>query len=695
MKKAELIFIPLPGTSHLAPTLEFAKRLTDRDDRISITVLVMKLPFGNDQLTKSLGTNTAASHSTSIRFIDLPQVDDLPPSQLLMTSPASYFSLFTEKHKPHVRNIIRDIIVSSSNNSVRVTGLVVDWAFVSMVDVAIEINLPCYAFSPFNAGYLSLFRYLSTRYDDDRELQSSDSDLIVPGFVNPVPVSVLPPGLFNRDDYIAYFKIVQRLQDVNGIIANTFSELEQYSVNSFSCGGRFPHVYTVGPLLNQIKGPPANNNSDLDGILKWLDDQPECSVVFLCFGTAGSFSPAQVKEIATGLEQSECRFLWSLRVSSPPPHDHQSTTTNGDDLPEGFMERVRGRGMVIRGWAPQAEVLAHKAIGGFVSHCGWNSIMESLWHGVPIVTWPLYAEQHFNAFTLVKELGLSVEIMDSRKDHDDHIVMGDEIARAVRCVMDGDSDIRKKVKEMSGIGRKSTLEGGSSFDSIGQFIESLTANSQSRIRFIDVPEVDPPPMQLPMTSPETYFFVFTEKNTPHVRKIVEDILSDSDSNDDSVRVTGLVTDIGFLRMIDVAIELGLPSYSFLASNIGFLSLMSYLSTRHDHDQMGSVEFQSFLDTELVTLPGFVNPVHVSVMPSGFLNKDSYTIYVQVAHRLKNVNSIIVNTFFELESYALNSFSGGSNSYPPVYTVGPLLDLQVHQANLDNSENSQKNPEMAR
>ncbi|KAI9196446.1 hypothetical protein LWI28_024007 [Acer negundo] len=109
---------------------------------------------------------------------------------------------------------------------------------------------------------------------------------------------------------------------------------------------------------------------------------------------------------------------------------------------DSWRELERERGVMIRGWAPQAEVLAHKAIGGFVSHCGWNSIMESLWHGVPIVTWPLYAEQHFNAFTLVKALRLSVEIMrsDSRKDHDDgddHIVMGDEITRVVRYVMDG------------------------------------------------------------------------------------------------------------------------------------------------------------------------------------------------------------------------------------------------------------------
>ncbi|TXG74355.1 hypothetical protein EZV62_002934 [Acer yangbiense] len=454
MKKVELIFIPFTGISHLGPMLEFASRLMDRDDRISITVLLMKvIPFGS-----SMTESVIASH-LRIRFIDIPQLD-LPPVQLLATSVERYLSVFTEKNTPHIRNIVRDIVSSSSSSSV--TGLVVDWTFLSMIDVANELNLPGYTFSSYSAGFLSLLRYLSTHEDDDiDEFRSSDSDLIVPGFVNPVPVSVLLPGLYNNYGYAALVKQARRLMvmNVKGMIMNTFSELEQYSVNSFS-GGRNPSVYTVGPLL-YLNGQP---NSDLDEgerqkILKWLDDQPESSVVFLCFGTAGSFSPAQVREIATGLEQSEFRFLWSLRAS---PHD----------LPEGFMERIGGRGMIC-GWAPQVEVLAHKAIGGFVSHCGWNSVLESLWYGVPIVTWPLYAEQHFNAFTLVKELGLSVEIRldSSRKDDGDHIVVADEIARAVRRVMEGDSEIRKKVKEMSEIARKSMLHGGSSFDSIRKFID--------------------------------------------------------------------------------------------------------------------------------------------------------------------------------------------------------------------------------
>ncbi|TXG74356.1 hypothetical protein EZV62_002935 [Acer yangbiense] len=443
----------------------------DRDDRISVTVLVMKLPFG-DAINKSL---KASNSDTGIRFVDVDRVD-LPPVQLLITSPESYFSVYAEKNTPHIRNTVTDIMSSShsqysDDDSVSVvTGLVVDFNFIHMIDAAIELGLPSYLFYVSNIGVLSLLKYLSTRHDG-HEFQSSDSDLIIPGFVNPVPVSVLISGLFNKDGYTAYVKHAQRIKDVNGIIVNTFSELEQYSVNSFSGGGRNPPVYTVGPLIN----PKCQPNLDLDEaqgkkILNWLNDQPESSVVFLCFGTVGGFSPRQVKEIATGLEQSECRFLWSLRAS---PLHQSSSTTNVDDLPEGFMERARGRGMIC-GWAPQVEVLAHKAIVGFVSHCGWNSILESLWYGVPIVTWPLYAEQQLNAFRMVKEFGLAVEMrLDSRMydGDDDHLVMADERARAIRCVMDGDNEVRKKVKEMSVFARKSTLEGGSSFNSLGLFID--------------------------------------------------------------------------------------------------------------------------------------------------------------------------------------------------------------------------------
>ncbi|GAY53355.1 hypothetical protein CUMW_148680 [Citrus unshiu] len=215
-------------------------------------------------------------------------------------------------------------------------------------------------------------------------------------------------------------------------------------------------------------------NPDLDEaqyqkIFQWLDDLAESSVVFLCFGSSGSFDVAQVKEIAIGLERSGYNFLWSLRVSSPKDEvsAHRYVTNNGV-FPEGFLERIKGRGMIC-GWVPQVEILAHKAIGGFVSHCGWNSILESLWYGVPIATWPIYAEQQLNAFRMVKELGLALDLrLDYRVGSD--LVMAGDIESAVRCLMDGENKIRKKVKEMAEISRKSLMEGGSSFNSIGQFI---------------------------------------------------------------------------------------------------------------------------------------------------------------------------------------------------------------------------------
>ncbi|XVF46723.1 hypothetical protein PTKIN_Ptkin03bG0051100 [Pterospermum kingtungense] len=123
------------------------------------------------------------------------------------------------------------------------------------------------------------------------------------------------------------------------------------------------------------------------------------------------------------------------------------------------------------------EVLAHKAIGGFVSHCGWNSIQESLWYGVPIVTWPMYAEQQLNAFKMVKELGLAEEMrLDYRRGTSD-VVMADEIEKAVRLVMDGGSEVRKKVKEMSEMAGKAVEEGGSSFSSTGRLIEDMIRNN--------------------------------------------------------------------------------------------------------------------------------------------------------------------------------------------------------------------------
>ncbi|PON63504.1 UDP-glucuronosyl/UDP-glucosyltransferase [Parasponia andersonii] len=159
----------------------------------------------------------------------------------------------------------------------------------------------------------------------------------------------------------------------------------------------------------------------------------------------GCLSGPQVKEIALGLERAGFRFLWSLRVPPRTRLGLPSEYLNLDGaLPSGFLERTArmGLGLVCR-WVPQVTTLAHRAVGGFVSHCGWNSILESLWYGVPIATWPVYAEQQMNAFEMVKELGLAIEIrLDYREGSD--LVLAEEVEKGIKRLMISDNEVKSK-----------------------------------------------------------------------------------------------------------------------------------------------------------------------------------------------------------------------------------------------------------
>ncbi|XP_030447381.2 UDP-glycosyltransferase 71K1-like [Syzygium oleosum] len=466
MKKPELIFIPAPGVGHVISALEFAARLLGHDPRVYITVLAIKAPFNShlDAYTKSL-----VASQPRVTLIDLPHVD-LPPPELLR-SVEHYFTVYIESYIPHVQRVVGEIQRSraGSGSDRSVAGFVLDFFCTSMMDVAAGFSLPSYIYLTSNAHFLGLMFHLPARHDQvGREVRLSDPDLPLPGFTNPVPVSVLPSAVLDGEagGYAAYVKLARRFRDARGIMVNTFKELEPFAVSSFSRGSSDgPAVYAVGPVIDPKGVPdPSLDRAHWEKIREWLDEQPPSSVVFLCFGSMGRFDADQVKEIAAGIERSGHKFLWSLRPESCQ-----------EQLPDGFLERTRGRGVVC-GWTPQVEVLGHAAIGGFVSHCGWNSILESLWHGVPIVTWPIYAEQQLNAFMMVKELGLAEELRLDYKGHGGcgHLVPAEEIERAVERLMGGGAAAtRKKVKEMKEAARKAVKEGGSSYHSIGRLIQDF------------------------------------------------------------------------------------------------------------------------------------------------------------------------------------------------------------------------------
>ncbi|KAI4305637.1 hypothetical protein L6164_028993 [Bauhinia variegata] len=475
MKRAELVFVPAPGISHLVSTVEFARLLINRDERLSITFLVMKRPFDTkvDAYTQSLTSSFAAGR---VRFIDLPghKSDGDKPH------PRSFFTTFIENKKPHVREEVSKLTESNSGpDSPRLAAFVVDMFCTTMSEVANEFGVPTFVFFTSGAAFLGLVLHTNTLRErdnvDSTEFKDSDTELEIPSFANPVPPKVLPALLTDKEWTSFAVNYEKSLKAAKGIIVNSFEELESHAIHSFSDSG-YPIIYPVGPVLS-LKGDYESGSHVKDDVIKWLDDQPESSVVFLCFGSRGAFDGDQVIEIARALEESGVRFLWALR--KPPPKGTMAAPTVYDNLeeilPEGFLDRTAQIGKII-GWAPQLEILAHRAVGGFVSHCGWNSTLESIYFGVPIATWPLYAEQQLNAF-LILELGLGVEIaMDFRVDFmsERNVVLGSEkIVKGIKDLMVEESEIRKKSKEMSEKSRSTLAQGGCSYSYLGKFIDDI------------------------------------------------------------------------------------------------------------------------------------------------------------------------------------------------------------------------------
>ncbi|KAL0444535.1 UNVERIFIED_CONTAM: UDP-glucose flavonoid 3-O-glucosyltransferase 6 [Sesamum latifolium] len=470
---ASLVFVPLPVISHLASAVQTAKLLAERDERLSITILIMKLPM--DAKTSSYINNPPHSR---VNFVQLPQGE--PVSADSSKSPENYVRRFVESQKDLVRDAVADIIKSSSSS--KIAGFVIDMMCPSIIDVANGFGVPSYVYVTFGSAVLGLMFHLQSLRDDHNkdvtEYKNLDVEMSIPTYLKPVPTTVWPSSVFYDDgDHLSF---VKRYREAKGIIVNTFIEFESHQIKTLSNDEKIPPIYPLGPILQGGGGQTDRENPNHREIFEWLDRQPDSSVVFLCFGSQGCLDEDQVKQIAVALENSGHRFLWSLR--KPPPKgkiDFPKEYENPQEvLPEGFLKRTSEIGKVI-GWAPQMTVLSHPAVGGFVSHCGWNSILESVWCGIPMATWPLTVDQQSNAFLLVKEFEMAVEIkMDYRKESG--VIVGAEtIEKAIKLLMEPENGIRVKLRALKEKSRMALMEGGSSHNYLKRFIEDVTDNIYS------------------------------------------------------------------------------------------------------------------------------------------------------------------------------------------------------------------------
>lgn len=466
-----------PAVGNLIPAVEFANLLTKHDPRFFATILFINMPQRPLIQTYAQSRSSSSSSSSNIRFLHLPTLDPPTPDQYQSTF--GFMCSLIQKHKSNVKHAILNLISADSNpnSDVRLAGIFVDMFTTAFIDVADDLRLPSYLFFASPASFLGFSLNLPQLAAESLD---SETEFSVPSFNNPLPRSVLPNLVLKAKDSRDWLSHhAERYTETKGIVINTFQELEPHALHSLSETHSVPPVYPIGPVLD-LEGPARwdPNPAQYDRIMNWLNQQQPSSVVFLCFGSMGSLSIEQVREIAIGLERAGLRFIWALREPPKAQLEDPTDYINPESvLSDGFLQRTAEIGLVC-GWVPQVKILAHKATRGFVSHCGWNSIMESLWYGVPIATWPIYAEQQMNAFQMVKELGLALEIrLDYREGGD--LVCAGAVEEAVRTLMDGCDEIRRKVKEMRDTCRKALVENGSSYKSLVSLVEKLTTNSST------------------------------------------------------------------------------------------------------------------------------------------------------------------------------------------------------------------------
>ncbi|CAJ2664926.1 unnamed protein product [Trifolium pratense] len=459
-KSIHIAVVPGVGYSHLFPILQFSKLLVHHHPYIHITCFIPShgsLSSDSKTILQNLPSN--------INSIFLPPVDskDLPQGVPLEIQ----LQLTLTHSLPSIHQALKSLTLRTP-----FVALIVDSFAIAALDLAKDFNMLSYVYFPSAATTLSTYFYM---FKHDKETSGEyrdlpDQPIQIPGCV-PIHGRDLVDQAQNRssESYKYLLQRIKRFRLVDGILINSFLEIEKGSIEALAEeGSGNPLVYAVGPIIQKGTEASKDDANSLE-CLSWLDKQKPSSVLYVSFGSGGTLSQEQIDELALGLELSNHKFLWVARAPSSLANAAYLSASDVDPLqflPSGFLERTKEQGMVVPSWAPQIQILSHSSVGGFLTHCGWNSTLETMAHGVPLITWPLFAEQRTNAVLLSE--GLKVGLRP--RFHENGIVERVEIAELIKSLMEGEvgGKLRNNMKELKEAANSAHKEDGSSTKTLSQ-----------------------------------------------------------------------------------------------------------------------------------------------------------------------------------------------------------------------------------
>ncbi|KAL6269713.1 hypothetical protein ACE6H2_026624 [Prunus campanulata] len=470
-KGPHAVCLPFPAQGHISPMMKLAKLLHHRGFHITF----VNSEYNHKRLLKSRGPS-ALHVSQDFCFEAIP--DGLPPTDADTTQDIPSLCDSTSKTcLGPFRNLLANLSLDKALPPV--TCIVSDGVMSFTVKAGEDLGIPVALFWTTSAcAFMAYTQYRQlidkglTPLRGEASLTNGYLDTTIdwiPGMKD-IRLRDLPSFVRTTDpeDMMLSFAMgeVERASKASAVILNTYDTLEYEVLEALS--SMFPPIYTIGPnhlLVNKV----VPQNTILSSIgsslwkeepecLQWLDSKEPNSVVYVNFGSITVMTPQQLVEFAWGLANSKKPFLWTIRPD----------LVKGDAaiLPSEFAQETKQRGMLVS-WAPQEEVLNHPSIGGFLTHSGWNSTIESLSAGVPMVIWPFFADQQTNCWFSCTQWGVGLEI--------DSNVKRSEVEKLVRELMSGEKgkEMRKNAMEWKGKAEEATGPRGSSLLNLEKLVKDV------------------------------------------------------------------------------------------------------------------------------------------------------------------------------------------------------------------------------
>ncbi|XP_015950322.1 scopoletin glucosyltransferase [Arachis duranensis] len=472
-----IFFFPFLAHGHMIPTVDMAKLFASRGAKATIITTPINEPFIFKTIEKAKTHGKGSIHIKTVEFrpvdFGLPEgcdnVDFIRSSDKIPL----FFEATRFLQEPFERLLIQH------NPDCVVSDMFYPWT----TDSAAKFGIPRIMFHGTNFFFMCVSE--STRLYEPHKNVSSDSEyFVIPNLPDEIKMTrmQMPPFALHNEGKgthpIAKLskEAIESEKKSYGTVVNSFYELEKDYADHFrNVLGR--KAWHIGPLFlinkddTQDKAQRRKDASiDENECLKWLDTKKPNSIVYVCFGSIANFPDSQLRDIAIGLEASGQHFIWVVKKSKE----------DGDEwLPEGFEKRMEGKGLIIRGWAPQVLILEHQAIGAFVTHCGWNSTLEAVTAGVPMVTWPIAAEQFYNEklVTEILKIGVPVGAKKWLRLIGD-TVKWEAVEKGVKKIMVGEEaeEMRNKAKVLSQLAKSAVEKGGSSYSDLDALIVELASH---------------------------------------------------------------------------------------------------------------------------------------------------------------------------------------------------------------------------